>query len=83
MKLQRLVYGYPVNGNSFQFNLKLTYALSTVVKRILNEQMGDRQILIFCQSRNDVETSLLQLLKDVQLPISADRRDALKTVVEM
>lgn len=46
------------------------------------EQMGDRQILIFCPSRNDVESSLVQLLKCVQLRISENHREALEKVAE-
>lgn len=82
VKLQRIIYGYPVTGNPFQFNLKLTYALSSVVNGLVAEQLGDRQILIFCQSRNDVESSLAQLSKDVQLPISGNRHEALEKVAE-
>lgn len=109
MKLQRVVNGYPFSGNPFQFNLKLTYELSNIVKRILAEQMGDRQILVlnnnclflylrcfnfarchwlvsfvqvFCQSRNDVESSLSQLLKSIRLPMCENRRTALKNVAE-
>lgn len=84
VKLQRTVYGYVSTGNSFQFNLKLTYELPNIVKGILNERIDDRQILVFCQSRNDVEKSLEQLLKDIQQPIvkTQSHRAALEKVAE-
>lgn len=85
MKLVRQVVGYPMNGNSFQFNFKLTYELSKIVKGILSEpQSGERQILIFCQSRTDVESSLEQLLKDIQRPIvtTEKHREALHNAAE-
>lgn len=85
VKLERQVVGYPCAGNSFQFNFKLTYELPRIVRGILYEpQSGDRQILIFCQSRNDVESSLNKLLSDIQRSIikTEKQRDELNSVAE-
>ncbi|XP_055297358.1 probable ATP-dependent DNA helicase HFM1 [Sitodiplosis mosellana] len=67
IKLKRYVRGFTPQTNSFYFNNYLTSELIKIVDGILAQLSTEKQILIFCPTRNDVESSLDQLRNGGQL----------------
>lgn len=59
VQLQRFVYGYMDTGNSFQFGIRLTFELTKIVNRLLNEISAEKKILV--KSRRLVADTFINL----------------------